>query len=308
MDESEVKRIMEEIESELTGDPDHDIDVLNSWGERYRGKPGTEPLLEEIGKRIFDIVMEEDPDEMQLVFDNMVETADEDYKEACKLIDQKRYDEAETKLAVLTEVIKAYPLSGDAVWTDFTSYLESMIFQDYFSESIGEREIRRHPMHPGPILYTYGSFLIEIGKAQEALNPLELLDELNPVCMKYIVELGEAYKRTGQMEKAFNNALWGLSCATNRAELARCYRDMAFCLSETGNFEDAVMLYMLSLHYQSSRQAEMEIAWIRKKSGVTPDGYNLDAIKERCAEVGIPVGISETVQQNMQLLNALEEN
>lgn len=307
MDEMDIKKIMDEIEKELTGDPEHDIDVLNSWGERYRGQPDSEPLLKEIGKRIFDIAMEENPDELQLIYDNMVETADEDFKEACKLIDQKRYDEAETKLAVLTEVIKAYPLTEDAVWTDFTSYLEGMIYQDYFSASIGDREVRRHPMHPGPILYTYGSFLIEMGRAKEALYPLELLDELNPVCMKYIVELGEAYKRTGQMEKAFNNALWGLSCAANRAELARCYRDMAFCLSEAGNFEDAVMLYMLSLHYQSSRQAEMEIAWIRKKSGVTPDGYNLDAIKERCTEVGIPVGISETVQRNMELLNALEQ-
>lgn len=307
MDETDVKKIMEEIERELTGDPDHDIDVLDTWGGRYRGKPDSEPLMREISKRIFDIVISEDPEEPQRIFDDMVATADEDFEEACRLIGQKRYDEAEAKLAVLTEVIKAYPLSEDAVWTDFTSYLESMIFQDYFSESIGDREIQRHPMHPGPILFTYGNLLIEMGKADEALYPLEMLDKLNPVCMKYIFELGEAYKRTGQMEEAFNNALWGLSCAANRAELARCYRDMAFCLSEAGNYEDAVMLYMLSLHYQASHQAEMEIAWIRKKSGVSSDGFNLDAIIERCAEVGIPVGISETVQRNIELLDALNQ-
>lgn len=304
MSEDELKAILDEIENELTGDPDHDIDVLDAWGERYRGNPDAEGLMREISNRIFEIVINEDPDEPQQIFENMVETADEDYQEACRLINEKRYDEAEEKLAILTEVIKAYPLSDEAVWTDFTSHLEGMIFQDYFSEGIGEREVRRHPMHPGPILYTYGSLLIEMGKAEDALYPLKMLDDLNPVCMKYIFELGEAYKRTGQMEEAFNNALWGLSCAAQRFELARCYRDMAFCLSEAGNYDDAVMLYMLSLHFQPSRQADAEIAWIRRKSGVSSDGYNLDAIKERCAEVGIPVGISKTVLRNMELLES----
>ena len=308
MDDAEFKKIMDQIESELTGDPDHDIDVLDAWGERYREVPDSEPLMREISSRIFDMVISEDPDEPQAIYENMVETADEDFEEACDLINEKRFDEAETKLAVLTEVVKAYPLSDDAIWTDFTSYLEGMIFQDLFSELIGDQEVLRHPMHPGPILFTYGSLLIQMGKADEAVHPLEMLNILNPVCMKYIFELGEAYKRTGQMEDAFNIALWGLSCAADRAELARCYRDMAYCLSEAGNHQDAVMLYLLSLHFQASRQAEMEIAWIRKNFGVSPDGFTLESIKNRCAEVGIPVGISETVQRNIELLEALGQS
>ena len=308
MDDAEFKKIMDQIESELTGDPDHDIDVLDAWGERYREVPDSEPLMREISSRIFDMVISEDPDEPQAIYENMVETADEDFEEACSLIDQKRYEEAESKLAVLTEVIRIYPLPDEDIWTDFTSYLESMIFQDYFSELIGDQEVRRHPMKPGPILYTYGNLLIQMGKADEAVYPLEMLNIFNPVCMIYLFELGEAYKRTGQMEEAFNMALWGLSCAANRADLARCYRDMAFCLSEAGNHEDSVMLYMLSLHYQASRQAEMEIAWIRKNFGVSPDGYTLESIKNRCAEVGIPVGISEIVQRNLELLEALGQS
>lgn len=305
MTEAEVNKLLSEMEKELNGDPEHDGEIMNSWAERYRDDPEAMPFIEEIGQRLFALAMEEDPDMPQQVFDNMVETADEDFEEACRLIDQKRYREASLKLAVLTELIKAFPLPDDAVWTDFTSFLESLIFQDIYSEQIGEREVLRHPMKPGPMLFTYGNLLIEMGKPDEALEPLELLALLNPVCMKYIFELGEAYKRTGQWEKAFNNALWGLSCATNRAELARCYRDMAYCLSEAGNYQDSVMLYMLSLHYQPSRQAEMEIAWLRRKYGVSPDGCNMDAIVERCNEVDIPIGISETVKRNIDFLETL---
>lgn len=308
MTEAELNEILNKIESELTGDPDHDIDVLDSWGERYLEDPDSEPLLREISNRIFDIVVRDDPEEPQRIYEDMAAAADEDFAEACGLISQKRYDEAASKLALLTEVIRIYPLSDDDIWTDFTSHTERMIFQDLFSELIGDRKIRRHPMRPGPILFTYGSLLIQTGKADEALYPLEMLNIFNPVCMKYLFELGEAYKRTGQMEEAFNMALWGLSCAANRADLARCYRDMAFCLSEAGNHEDSVMLYMLSLHYQASRQAEMEIAWIRKNFGVSPDSYTLESIKNRCAEVGIPVGISEIVQRNLELLEALGQS
>ena len=124
MTEAELNEILNKIESELTGDPDHDIDVLDSWGERYLEDPDSEPLLREISNRIFDIVVSDDPEEPQRIYEDMAAAADEDFAEACGLISQKRYDEAASKLALLTEVIRIYPLSDDDIWTDFTSHTE----------------------------------------------------------------------------------------------------------------------------------------------------------------------------------------
>ena len=307
MDETELNEILKKIESELTGDPERDVEILDSWGEKYRGQPGSDPLLQEIGRRLFELITKEDPELPVQIYNDMVETADEDYAEACRLIEAQQYEEALGKLLVLQSLVRHYPLSDDMVWTDFSSDLDSLVYQDYFAEEIGNREIARHPMHPAPMLYTLGSLLIEMNRAEEAKEPLEMLFSLDPVCPKYIFELGEAYKRTGQFQDAYNNAMWVLQCASNRPELARAYRDLAFSLSESGAFEDAVILYMLSLHYQASRHAETEIAWIRTKTGISVDGYNFDTITNRCRELNIPIGISETVQQNIDFLQMMSE-
>ncbi len=305
MEKDQLDKLIKQMESELTGDPDRDAEIMNAWGERYRGDPDAEPFLYEISRRLFSLVLEEEGDLTQEIFDDMVATADDDFEEACNLIEEKQYEDALSKLLVLTAVIRAYSLPEDAVWMDFNSMLDSMVFQDYFSEEIGDREIRRHPMHPGRILFTCGSLLIEMDRAEEALEPLEMLLDLDPVCPKYIFEIGEAYKRIGNIQEAYDQAIWALSCVSSRKDLARCYRDLGYCLVESGAYEDAVMLYMLSLRYQTSRKAEAELAWIHRKSGASAEEITYEMILKRCEELEIPVGISETVKKNMELMDLL---
>ena len=302
MEETELLKIKNEIDTELNGDPGHDADVLNAWGDRYRGVSGAEELMTWIGRRLAAIVMETEGDLPDKIFEEMVADADKEYEQACLLINHQKNEEALDKLLVLTELIKAYPLPDDVVWTDFSSYLDSLVYQDYYRGFIGDREIRRHPMRPAEILFTCGSLLIETGQPQEALEPLKMLVSLDPVCADYLFELGEAYKRTEHIQDALETASWALSCAQTPAELARCCRDMGYCLSENGEFEDAMMFYMLSLKYQSSRQAELEIAWIQRKSGITPDRFNDEKIRQRCEELEVQIGLSETVRSNIALL------
>ncbi len=305
MTEADLNKIIAEIESRLTGDPEKDADIWNEWGEKYRGDPDAEPLMTEISHRIFALFMEEEGDLPQEIFNNLVETAEEDYAEACRLIERHEYDEALGKLLVLTSVIRAYPLSDEMIWMDFNSYLDSLVYQDYFEDTIGDKEIGRHPMHPGRILFTTGSLLIEMGRAEEALEPLEMLVSLDPVCPTYLFELGEAYKRTGRIEEAAQNAVWSLSCASTNRELARAYRDLAYCMTEIGAYEDALMLYHLSLRYLASHHAQVEIAWIQKKIHVSPVRLQESEILKRCEELGIPVGMSETVENNLNLLEMM---
>ena len=305
MDQTELDKLIKQMESELTGDPDHDAEVMNSWGERFRGDPEAEPFLYEISKRLFNLMLDEDGNLSREIFDDMVKTSGEDFEEACRLISENKYEEALSKLLVLTALIDAYELPDNTVWMDFNSYLDSLVYQDYYKEEIGGREIGRHPMHPSAILYTCGSLLIEMDRAEEALEPLEMLLDFDPVCPKYLFELIEAYKRTGRMKDAFDNAVWGLSCAQNRPEMARCYRDMAYCLAETGEYEDAMMFNMLSLSFQSTRQAQTEIAWIRKKAGIDPAAFTDEKIRQRCKELDIPMEISETVRRNIAFLQSI---
>ncbi len=78
MNEEEMKKLIGQIESELNGETEHDAEVWNEWGERYRGQPDAEPLLREIGRRLFSLYLEEEGDVPQMVYDDMVSTADAD--------------------------------------------------------------------------------------------------------------------------------------------------------------------------------------------------------------------------------------
>ena len=203
------------------------------------------------------------------------------------------------------ENIIEFSPDGDSIWMDFHSMLDGLLYQDYFSEEIDGREIRRHPMRPGKYLYTYGSLLIEAGRAGEAVEPLERLVSLDPVCPAYLFELGEAYKRTGRLQEAFDASAWALSCASSEAEMARCYRNMAFCLSETAQYEEAVLLCRLSLRFQPSSSAEAELAWIARKTGTPPQTYTDRELTAQWEQRGYPMELSEAVVKNQKLLEGV---
>ena len=304
MNGTEIQEILKKIGAELNGDPDHDSNVLLQWAEQYRDEPGAEALVKALVSRARQLSAEEGPGLNEAVLRNTVLTAQEDHEEALRLIEQGLYDKALEKLLPLSELIDGYPLPDDTVWMDFNSYLDSLVYQDLFNEEIGGREIGRHPMHPGRILFTAGSLLIETGRSEEALQILRQLNSYDPVCPKYIFELGEALKRTGRIKEALENALWGLTCAANRADMARCYRDMGYCLTEAGDYENAVMLYQLSLLYAPSRHAEKEIVWIRQTTG-REIRFDSAEVTARCGELGIPLELNETVLKNIELLNML---
>lgn len=304
MEEAEIRKILDEIENELNNDPDHDLEILNSRDERYREKADVQPLRNETNHRI-NKTEKEEKEMSQGKLNETLASVNEEFEQACLLIDRHEYEDALKILLELTEVIRAFPLPDGMIWMDFSSYLDALVFQDYYSKIVGDQEIRRHPLHPARILYTCGGLLIETGRTEEALDPLEMLAAVDPVCPKYLFELGEAYKRTGNLQDAYEIAFQALACASTRTELARCYRDLGYCLGESGEYEDAMMLYILSLRYQSSRQAEAEIAWIQKKSGISPNQFSYERILQRCEELEIQVGISDTVQENLKFLEMI---
>lgn len=308
MNNAELEKILQQIEKELTGDPEHDAGILDAWADRYRGVPEAEPLLDAISRHMVSLFMEEEGNMPELVYEDMVATADDDYREACELINAGNYDEALQKLLVLTAVVRTYPLPEDKIWTDLTSYQDYLLFMEYFRENIRDREIARHPMRPADFLFTCGRLLIELDRPGEALEPLMMLNALDPVCPRYLFELGEAYKRTGMTDDARETALWALHCASNPKDLSRAYRDLGYCLIESENYRDAVIMYLLSLRFHSTRQAETEIFWIRKNAGISPETISEEMITRRCEELDVPIGISDTVRAIVDYIKSQKDD
>ena len=130
-------------------------------------------------------------------------------------------------LASILEILKDFPLPDSCVWMDFNSLLDGMVFQDYYQEEIAGREIMRHPLHPASSLYRYGHLLKGMGLYEEALEPLSMLVALDPVCPEYMMELCEVYKQTGNLQDAYDGALWTLGCASTPEQMAAIERALA---------------------------------------------------------------------------------
>lgn len=304
MDTNTLQNLKMQLHNQLNGTPEHDRNVLERWLEQYHGDPEAEPLLREIGQFLFQLDEEKNGQLTRQFLDETVRFAEQAFSAAQGQIELGKYEEALQALSPTVEMIDQFTFSDQYVWMDFNSMLDGLLYQDYFDHEINGREIRRHPLKPGKYLYAYGSLLVELGRAEEAIDPLELLLSFDPVCPKYLFELGEAYKRSGRLQDAFNTSLWAVSCASNHAEIARCYRDMAFCLSESASYEDAALLYQLSLGFQSSPRVEVELFWIAEKTGITPVKYSKDELLARCEMLGVPVGFSKIVLDNLKLLES----
>ena len=302
----EIQNSLTELYGELNGERGHDTAVLQEWAERCKGDPQAVPLLKEIGRLLFLLGGEETE---RLTHETMEKTLREQDKALSDARRLFRLGDARRALEVLAPCLKeadCFSLSDDCLWMDFQSFLEGLVFQDYFADEIGDREIRRHPMHPGELFFTYACLLVELGRLEEARETLEKLMVFDPVCPKYLFELTDVYKRSGGIQDAFSTALWALQCVSNDPDAARCYRDLGYCLAETGAYAEAAALYQLSIRFQPSPQAEAELRWIAEKSGTPVAGFGEAELQRRCEELGIPVGLSETVKRNMELLDSID--
>lgn len=299
------RALIEQMYREMNGNKEHDRAVLEEWADKYRMSSEAKLVLKEIGVALFRL----DKEDIRVLTEEFLIKAREKLKlilaDAKTMIATGKYEAALEILRPAVERVDEIPLPEDSVWMDFDRFLDILVFQDYFADEIGDREIRRHPAQPAELLYTYGSLLIAMGHAEEALEPLTQLISLDPVSPRYLFELGEAYKRSGDYQSAYETALLALACAANKEELARCYRDMAFCLSESEAYLDALSLYKLSFRYQASQQAEDEMAWISRKTGLSPSACGEKEISACCARRGISAAMSQTVRENIALLEQL---
>lgn len=305
MTEEQFRSLTEQLYSELNSDKEHDLTVLKAWAERYREDTEAEPILKEIGAALFRLDEEDNRDLTEQLLTEAREKSEYTLSLAQRMITAEKYESALETLKTAAGQIDDFQLPENCVWMDFDRMLDALVYQDYFADEIGDREIYRHPLHPAELLFTYGSLLISMGRAEEAIEPLTRLMTLDPVSPRYLFELGEAYKRIGDFQSAYGTAQLALACAADNEELARCFRDMAYCLSESEAYPDAICLYKLSLRFAESPLAESELSWIESKTGLSPEDCGEEEIAAFCEQNDIPTDISQTVKENLEMLRLM---
>ncbi len=213
MNTQEYARLLAQLHHELTGDRAHDRAVLLDWAERYRGDEEAGPLLRQIGRMLFHLDEETVAPLTQEFLDEALARSDQAHAEAVELMKADRYKAAAEVLASAVEELDGVALPPDFVWMDFNSFLDGLLYEDYFSEEINGREVRRHPLRPARLLRTYGEVLIQLDRYHEAAMVLEGLTALDPVCPETLCGLANAYLYLDRTQDAWETLWWALLCA-----------------------------------------------------------------------------------------------
>ena len=301
MNTMENERLLLQLQGELTGDRQQDRALLLQWADRYKGNTQAGPLLRQIGRMLFRLDEETTAAMTQEFLDEALARSDQAFAAAMELMEAERYDAAAEVLASAAEKMNELALPADFVWMDFHSFLDGLLFEDYFSEEINGREVRRHPLRPARLLRTYGEVLTQLERYPEAALILEGLIALDPVCPEDLCALANAYLYLDRTQDAWEALCWALLCASTREEAALCYLLLSLCRSQEEDWENAAVLAQKSLRVYRTREAEELLAHIEELAG-QPAEYTDEDINRRCRELDVPTGRSKAVEENLAFL------
>ena len=304
MDQETVRRLLEEMQSQLIGDPARDRETLLTWAKRYRGDEGAHPLLREIGLLLFQLDADTAGPLTEQVMDQILRRREEALSQAREDLFRGQFARAEGILAPILAEIDGISLPEDSLWMDFSSFLDGLLYQDYFSEEIGGREVRRHPLRPGDVLYAYATALLGQNRSEQARTALEQLVQLDPVCPEYLCALADVCLGTGETGEAWEILCWALECASTPEEAAYCYYLLSRCCAARENWVDAAVLLRKSLRVAPLAETEEALPLF---SGQAGEGADLsdEAVNRRCRALDVPIGRSPVVEENLVFLASL---
>ena len=217
-----------------------------------------------------------------------------------------RFAAALEALAPALEELDRFTLPEDAVWMDFSSYFDGLLFEDCFSDEINGREVRRHPLHPARALRLCAEALLRLERYEEAAGALELLTDLDPVCAADLCALANAQIRAGNSEEARDTLDWALRCASTVREAARCYLLLGYSMVQDGEWDDAGILFQKSMKTEPTPEAEAALGQLAVLTDST-DSLSDEVVDRRLSELEIPTGPSEAVVENLRFLKWYQE-
>ncbi|HWU02800.1 MAG TPA: tetratricopeptide repeat protein [Novosphingobium sp.] len=189
--------------------------------------------------------------------------------DARNLLQQGRHAEALARIAPVLAGIDARG-RGHAVLYCAHDQMEGLA---YLGMAAADRQVELLSAENCDALFLQAYALTEMGRKGEAVAALERLTHLSPSYPHYFVELGYAYRQTGQAEKA-----WGAYDAARklaeapghagqyRRDHAAALRGLGFLLYDRKDWDGAERAYRDSLiDDPDSRIAQGELAAIAKK-------------------------------------------
>ena len=289
--DKEFDKIMSEINSGLTGEPEKDMAFLNEQTNKYKDHKYGKEIIRACGRLMYDVMPDDVRKKLEKLTEDYSSRIDDSLSQAEQFLFKKDFDKA---LKVIEDLIfeldENQPYRDDEVseYYNFEEYFEEVLFKELNNP---EKEIRRVPVPYTRIYNMYGYTLYELNKFDEAKKCLEIGLGWNPVSFKLMSEYCEILKVKGDLENFFKLTINAFKLAFRPQSVARCFRNLGYYFAEKELYSEAKAAYIMSLQFErDSEQALKELYYVDEKTNHELEKPPIEKVKEYSEEYGFPIG------------------
>lgn len=284
--------IRKELESQMTDSQEENDKILRAAAEKYTFdgnadgvRAATEMLVERMSEeRKNEVYRITHVDGMRL---------DELHNKIVKLINEDNAVDAKPLAERLYKKITVEFKEGEtAKFVSLRNPFEDNLCQLLFKQ---EKTLNRAPFDFCVYITTYAYILVETGSPLDAIPILRKAMEYNPVDVGAKFELAEVYKLIKNKKKLIEITRETLKVASSPLAIARCYANMGYCLTDSGDYDDAAAFYTASVMMAPNPAIPQEMAHLADLKGSPLRTYDHEHIVSTLKKYDIEFGPNKDV-------------
>lgn len=291
----DINEIIKEINDSLTGDLKTDINYLQQKVQEYKDNV---EISNYISRCIYMILPEDQKEDYANNMFTKEEKIEVELQRAAVILsanDKEKIDIAYNLVTNVVEQIKDEFKAGDTFkYYSFDDYMQFALYCNIFQPT---KEVRRANYKYDDIYKMLGYILIEKGEYDEAIEVLRKGMSFNPVSVRIMFELGEAYKLQKDWDKFYSVSKRALEFAMSKEDIARAYRNIGFYFTEKEMYNEAIALFLLSGEFVKSDVAVNELQYIASKSGLNVSEFEMDKLNEVLEDNEMQLGVNPFILQ-----------
>lgn len=288
-----TKSIIEEIKSQMTGDPLRDGPFLKDISEKYQGEENSAEIDRELAKLIYECSY----DDMNKTMQNYLEAVNPQVNDKLARV-MKRYENLNFNggMEVLREIIKdnlfAWEENETTIYKSFGEPIEYALYMWLYRP---EKEVKPISCDLSEVYSLYGMGLTRKKRYSEAIDAYQKALDFNPTNAGIYEDYCELLKEVRQADELKVNTDKLMRCAVTKEQLGTGYFNYSFYFSERNELEKAyAMLEMSRIFTENTELIQSETEYISERLGIAgnPPAHTRDQLMNIMLAEGIQPGPS----------------
>lgn len=256
--------ILADLKSKLTDDIQGNDKFLRNEAERFAREKNNDGV-KAAGDLLVENMPEEEIEEIKRITHLDGVRLDVIHKQIVELIEKHSAVEAKPIAERLYKKITVeFKETEKAKFVSTRNPFEDNLLQILFKQ---EKTLNRAPFDLAVYVTTYAYILTETGSPYDAIPVLKKAIEFNPVDCAPMFELAEVYKLLGNRRRLLEVTRDTIKIASSPISLARCYANMGYMLTDSGDYDDASGFYQASVMMYPHKMIPHEMRHLAQLKG-----------------------------------------